>query len=250
MDNLTLTHPLDIANEFNKYFIETVEKNKKTNCMSTKRYFSENSTSHSLFMMPVVKDDIVKIIASLKNTNTVGHDGISTKVIKYVKEIIAKPLSHVINLCIADGIFPNSLKKVIIKPLFKRNDKTNVKNYKPIAKIPVFSKIIEKVIYNSIYAYFEKFKLFCKEQKGFRKNVNVNMALFDVLSNVLTSVDKKRPVCAIYTGMTKAFDFVDHKILLQKLHSYGIRGNVLKLLESYLSDRLQCTEISRILQQN
>lgn len=189
---------------------------------------------------------VVKIINSLKNTNTVGHDGISTKVIKYVKEIIAPPLSHVINLCIADGIFPNSLKKVIIKPLFKRNVRTDVKNYRPIAKIPVFSKILEKVIYNSIYAYFEKFKLFCNEQKGFRKNVNINMALFDLLSSVLTSVDKKKHVCAIYTDMTKAFDFVDHNILLQKLQGYGIRGNILKLLESYLSDRLQCTEISRI----
>lgn len=245
--NLTFSHPLDIANEFNKYFIEVIENNIQTNNASNnKQHLKDNVSRQSLFMLPVTCDDIIKIIDSLKNTNTVGFDNISTKVIKEVKEIIAPLLSHIINLCISDGIFPTRLKKVIIKPLFKKDDRTELKNYRPIAKIPIFSKIIEKVIYNSIYAYFEKFKLFCNEQKGFRKNININMALFDLLSSVLTSVDEKNRVCAIYTDMTKAFDFVDHKILLQKLYSYGIRGNILKLIESYLSDRLQCTEITRI----
>lgn len=197
-------------------------------------------------MQPVTTDDIERIICSLKNTSTVGYDGVSTKVLKFTKELVAEPLAYIINLCIADGIFPDKLKKVIVKPLYKKDDKTKFKNYRPIAKIPIISKIFEKVIYNSLYSYFEKYKLFCMEQKGFRRNTTVNMALFDLLANIMPSVDKRNPVCAIYTDMTKAFDHVDHKILLRKLHSYGIRGNILKLIESYLSDRLQCTEISRI----
>lgn len=250
-DKSTFSHPLDIANEFNKYFIEIIENNSKTNHNNTpltnsRRNVIENSTSQSLFMLPVSDTDIIKVISSLKNTSTVGYDGISTRVIKDVKEVIATPLSHIINLCISDGVFPTSLKKAVIKPIYKNNDKTDVKNYRPIAKIPVFAKVIEKIIYNSIYTYFEKFQLFCNEQKGFRKNTNINMALFDLLSSIMTSVDKKNPVCSIFTDMSKAFDFVDHQILLQKLHGYGIRGNIHKLLESYLSDRTQCTEISRI----
>ena len=82
-----------------------------------------------------------KIITSPKNTNTVGYDGVSTKVLKYSKELIASPLVHIMKLCIADGIFPNNLKQVIIKPLYKEDDKTNLKNYRPIAKTPDIKKM-------------------------------------------------------------------------------------------------------------
>lgn len=244
-NNLSFTHPMDIANQFNNYFIDEIEKNIKTDIKLNKINVNYQMPN-SLFMQPVTIDEVIKIITNLKNTNTVGYDGISTKVIKFTKEKIAGPLAHIINLCIANGTFPDNLKKVIIKPLHKKDDKTDLKNYRPIAKIPIFSKIIEKVIYNSLYSFFSKFDLFCREQKGFRKNTTTNMALFDLLANVMSSVDNKNPVCAIYTDMTKAFDYVDHNILLQKLKNYGIRGNILNLIESYLSNRLQYTEISRI----
>lgn len=245
-DNLLFTNPGDIANEFNNYFIFDIENNIKNNISCNSKHNFNNITSQSLFMQPVSNNDIIRTINSLKNTNTVGYDGVSTKVIKYVKDTIARPLTYIINLCITEGVFPNSLKNVIIKPLHKKDDKTDIRNYRPIAKIPIMSKVIEKIIYQSLYTYFEKFELFCNEQKGFRKNATINMALFELISRIIASVDKKNPICAIYTDMTKAFDYVDHKILLQKLHGYGIRGNVLKLLESYLSNRYQCTEVTRI----
>lgn len=248
-DNLTFTHPADIANQFNNYFIDEIENNVKTD-ITFNNINLNNQTLNSLFMQPVNIDDILKIITNLKNTNTIGYDGISTKVIKYTKEIIAPPLVHIINLCISDGIFPDKLKLAVIKPLHKKDDKTDIQNYRPLAKIPIFSKIIEKVIYNSLHAYFEKYNLFCKEQHGFRKNTSVNMALFDLLTNIMSSVDNRNPVCAIFTDMSKAFDYVDHNILLHKLHSYGIRGNILQLIKSYLSNRLQCVEISRICPKN
>lgn len=242
----TITHPKEIANEFNNFFVDVIENNIQSNVTPASKNIFNNLASQSLFMQPVSPNDLIKIIHNLKNTTTVGYDGVCTQVVKYTKEVIARPLTHIINLCITNGVFPNSLKKVIIKPLFKKDDKLDVKNYRPIAKIPIFSKIFEKVIYNSIYNYFEKYNLFCNEQKGFRKNNNINMALFDLLSHIMTSVDERAPVCALYTDMTKAFDYVSHKILLKKLYGYGIRGNILKLLESYLDNRTQCTEISQL----
>lgn len=244
-DNLSFTDPNDIANELNNYFIDIIENKPQTDKHPPNSKF-QNLTSQSLFMTPVSASDIIKIIDDLKNTNTVGYDGVSTKVIKYVKEIISAPLAHIINISICDGVFPNGLKKVIVKPVFKQNDKTDPKNYRPISKIPIISKIFEKVIYNSLYTYFEKYNLFCSEQKGFRKNCGTNMALYDLLSTVMSCVDNKNPVCAIFTDMSKAFDYVDHTLLINKLHAYGIRGNVLELLKSYLSNRYQCTEISRL----
>lgn len=107
-------------------------------------------------------------------------------------------------------------------------------------------KIIEKVIYEAISSFLNKFNILCHEQYGFRKNRNINMAIFDLLNVIMSNVDNKTPICAVYTDMSKAFDFVDHNILLQKLNAYGIRGNILNLIKTYLSGRKQLTEISKV----
>lgn len=123
--------------------------------------------------------------------------------------------------------------------MFKKDDKEQLENYRPIALVPVFSKIYEKYIYNELYTYFEKYKILCDEQKGFRQNKNINMAIYDFYKTIITNVDNRIPVCAIYCDMTQAFDYVDHSILLSKLESYGIRGNVLNLLKSFLTNHKQ-----------
>lgn len=160
--------------------------------------------------------------------------------------IISPPISYIVNLCIEHGTFPEKLKLAILRPLHKKGEKTSISNYRPIALLPVFSKIIEKVIYNALNNYFEMNNLFAREQMGFRKGKSINMAIFDLLRLIMLNIDKKIPVTALYMDMTKAFDFVDHKILLAKLYRYGIRGNVHSLLESYLTGRKQFTQLDRI----
>lgn len=205
-----------------------------------------DNNPNSMFMPPVVPQDIARAIRTLKNKKSHGYDGITTSVVKFVAEIIAAPLSHIMNASIASGTFPDNLKKVIIKPLYKKNDKEDLANYRPVALIPVFSKVFEKIMYEAVYDFLNKNKILCDEQKGFRKNKNINMAIYDLLNNVMPNVDQKIPVCAIYTDMTKAFDYVKHETLVTKLFKYGIRGNVLNLIKSYLTNRMQCTEISRV----
>lgn len=119
-------------------------------------------------------------------------------------------------------------------------------NYRPIALIPVFSKIFEKVIYKSLYSYLEKSNILVKQQKGFRKQKTINMAIHDLLLPILSNMDSRKPVCAIFTDLTKAFDYVDYSVLLYKLERYGIRGNVLELFRSYLTNRRQFVEITQI----
>lgn len=201
---------------------------------------------NSMFMHPVLPQDIMRAIQSLKNKNSTGYDGISTKVVKFVSGDIALHLCHLINLCISTGVFPDSLKTVIVKPLFKKSDKEDLANYRPIALIPIFSKVIEKIMYDSINNFLCKFNILCAEQKGFRKNKGINTAVYDLINVILQNVDKKVPVCAIFTDMTRAFDCVDHETLLKKLDAIGIRGNVLNLIRSYLSNRKQYTEVSSI----
>jgi hypothetical protein len=155
-------------------------------------------------------------------------------------------LSHIINISITEGIFPDKLKISLVKPLFKKEDRSDVNCYRPIALLSVISKIFEKVIYNSLYSFLDSFKILAPEQYGFRKNMSINMAIYNFLLRVTKNVDKRIPTIAIYMDMTKAFDYVDFNILLQKIYDYGVRGNAHDLIKSYLSNRLQVTVIDKI----
>lgn len=199
-----------------------------------------------MFMSPTIPQDIYQIVMSLKNTSSTGYDDITTSIVKKVSTIIAPVLSHLINMCIYHGYFPKELKITIIKPLFKKDNREDMSCYRPIALVPIFSKIIEKAIYYQLTSYFEKNSLFVDNQKGFRKNRSIDMAIYDFLHMVSDRLDKRLPTLALYMDMSKAFDRVDHKILIHKLNAYGIRGNISDLIESYLCDRQQITTVSRI----
>ncbi|RVE41685.1 hypothetical protein evm_013673 [Chilo suppressalis] len=244
VDNSYVTQPIEIANAFNDYFInDTLDNNNYTNKIELSGIKSNLKT---IFLAPVKPKEVYRVIMSLKNTTSVGFDGFSTKVIKNVGHLIAVPLSHVINLSFDTGVFPKKLKQAIVKPLFKKGDRENISNYRPITLLSILSKVVEKIIYKNIYNFFEKYDIFIKEQNGFRKKVSVNTAIFDLVKKAVITMDKTRPSCAVYMDMTKAFDRVDHKLLLYKLEKCGIRGNCLKLIKSYLEDRDQYTELTQI----
>lgn len=236
--------PENIANIFNNYFIDSVENQ----CINNMNYKSTcvYKSPKSFYMNPISPIQVANIIGNLKNTNSTGYDDVSTRTIKYVHDIISPILSHIINLCIEQGIFPCKLKTTIIKPLYKKDEKHDIKNYRPIALITIFSKIFEKVIFDNMYSYFESHNILTKEQKGFRKNKTIDAAIYEFLNMVYPRMDKRQTVFTLYMDMTKAFDYVEHNKLLHKLETYGIRGNILNLLKSYLSHRIQITKINRI----
>lgn len=243
IDNKYVNNPQEIANSFNNFFVDKIQP---INSSNSNTNIKINKCNNSIFMAPSTPQDVLKIIKDLKNTNSVGHDEVSTKVLKYVADIICVHLSFIINLCISTGTYPDKLKISIIKPLFKKDDKESMNCYRPIALLSIFSKIFEKYIYEQIYNFLERHNILTHEQKGFRRSKTINMAIFDFLKNIYNKVDTKVPICAVYCDMTQAFDYVSHDILLNKLEAYGIRGNVLKLMESYLKNRTQYTEITRI----
>lgn len=241
-DGSIITDPKKIADAFNSHFINKIE------------YLSKNlnnkvdiqTQSQSMFLQPISPEDVIRIITTLKNKNSTGLDGICTKVVKFVKEEIAQHLSHIINMCIDAGIFPETLKTIVIKPVHKKESKLNMSNFRPVALGSIFTKIFEKYLYDALYKYLTKYNLLCDEQMGFRKSRTINMAIYKLLDIVMHNVDNRTAVCALYTDMTQAFDFVNHKRLINKLHAYGIRGNVLNLISSYLDSRGQHVEINRI----
>lgn len=113
--------------------------------------------------------------------------------------------------------------------------------YRPIALISIF----EKYFYGELNNYLEKNSILCQEQNGFRQKRTINMAVYNFKKHIITRVDRTSPVCALFCDMTQAFDYVNHRTLLKKLESYGIRGNILDLFQSYLSNRRQKTAITR-----
>ena len=129
-------------------------------------------------------------------------------------------------------------------PIFKKGDSNQASNYRPISLLSQFSKVLEKLIYNRLYLHLEKNNLLSKHQYGFRRNSSSTHTLCNIYEKLLKSVDNSLYTCCVFLDLTKAFDTVDHQILLDKLErNYGIRGLALQLMESYLSSRQQYSKI-------
>ena len=169
---------------------------------------------------------------------------VETKFIKLSKNILSPVLSDLFNVCIAQGVFPDCLKIAEVIPIFKKGDHSLATNYRPISILSQFDKIFEKLIYIRISSYLEKYDLLSKNQFGFRENSSTNFAIAHIHDNILRNVDLGLHTCCIFLDFSKAFDTVNHQILLAKLQKYfGIRDKPLDLLKSYLSNRYQYTKI-------
>ena len=133
------------------------------------------------------------------------------------------------------AVFPDSLKIAEVIPIFKKGNTDKPTNYRPISLLSQFSKIFEKLIYNSIYSYLEKFDLLSNRQFGFRLNSSTVHAIGIIHDKLIQKLDNNLCSCCIFLDLSKAFDTVDHNILISKLDYYfGIRGTVLDLMKSYL----------------
>lgn len=235
-----------ISNEFNSYFVN-LPKLIRT---SLKQHNSISKTSpitmnDSIYLNPVTTTEIINVIQNLKQSNSVGPDDISIKIIKKCAHQLAEPLCHIINTCFQDGMYPNMLKLSKILPLYKKGDHKLLSNYRPIAILSVFSKIFEKILATRIITFLESKQLLSPNQHGFREHKSTTTALLAILNHVYKNLDQNKKVLATFVDLSKAFDCVDHQILLKTIESYGIRGLCNDLLRSYLDGRkqfVQCFE--------
>ena len=148
-------------------------------------------------------------------------------------------LRHICNTPLGRGIFPDEMKIARIIPLFKSGDKQNVSNYRPISLLPQFSKIREKIFNNRFMNFLNSNNLLYLRQYGFRKNMSTSMAIMELVENITTAMDNGKFTIGVFIDLKKAFDTVDHSILVTKLDHYGIRGVAKQWLSSYLENRKQ-----------
>ena len=242
-----VTEPQAIADSFNNFFCnigERLANNFSIQNNYVYKKFLKDPASQSIFLCDTNMTEIINTVRNLKNTNSTGHDEFSLKFIRLSLPILAPALVSIFNLSISCGIYPDKLKIANVIPIFKKGSPTSVNNYRPISILSTINKIFEKILYSRLINYIEKYELLYKYQYGFRKNHSTDHALIELVDQIRFSIDNNQMTCGIFVDLTKAFDTVNHEILIGKLEHYGIRGLALELFKSYLSDRKQYVHLN------
>ena len=183
-------------------------------------------------------------LTNLSRKTSNGPDGLSTKLLKVIEPEITASLTLLINQVLHTGAFPDKLKIAKVIPIFKKGETTAFNNYRPISLLPVISKVIEKIMFNQLSLYLENSRLLSGSQYGFRPKHSTEYAAIEVVDRLITQMDINNTPINIYLDLSKAFDTIDHSILIHKLQFYGVNGANLKLFHSYLENRKQYTQIN------
>ena len=155
--------------------------------------------------------------------------------------LLCVPLAKILNNSIKRGIYPEKLKIAKIVPIFKSDDEIDTNDYCPISLLSIFNRIFEKLMHKRLSSYLDINNIICESQYGFRQQPSTEHAIPDIISRIQSYMDKKLFSCGVFIYISKAFNTVDHDILLEKLNHYGIIGVVNKWFASYLKGRFQTT---------
>jgi len=233
-----------ISNEFNKYFSTLASSvNLDFPSFDDGSIIDDDPCPNSFVFNDINALEVVKTINSLNNSNSRGFDNISNRMLKNVAYNIADILAYLFNLSVSSGIMPNELKTAIVIPLYKKGDRHSIENYRPISLLPVIAKVFEKLIKTRMVSFLAKTNFFSSKQYGFRSGCSTEDALLNFCSFVLKELDNKRFCASMFVDITKAFDTVNHQILLNKLYAIGFRGHIFHWFSSYLKNRTQKVKV-------
>lgn len=233
----TYTDASDIANAFSDHFGDPAHSQTDVPLRPVPR------CDRSFYLFPTSADEVFQLVSSLKTTGP-GLDSIHPSRIKLVSKELSPILAEIINKLFKEGTFPKSLKKGRITPVFKKGNRECIDNYRPICVLPFFSKIVEKLLYSRLMSYLTKFNLLTSRQFGFRPGYSTELALLYLTDQIKEAIDEGLFFGAVFIDLTKAFDTINHSILLHKLESFGISGPPLELIRCYLIDRCQMVQIN------
>ena len=201
--------------------------------------FLPDKIEDTMFLQPVTEEEIMQQVKNAKNKKSKDHDQFDMCLVKKIKPYIVKPLAHICNTSLMNGIFPDRMKIARVITLFKNGDVKEFSNYRPVSILPQFSKILEKVFHNRLMSFINDKQILNNSQFGFRKNMSTALAIIELVEEITTAIDEGKTTVGVFIDLKKAFDTVDHNILVKKLEHYGIRGLAKDWVCSYLESRRQ-----------
>lgn len=241
----------NIANEFNRYFVNAASDIKQaipSNQARDELYLNDENfdISTPFESSETDENEILAIISNLNSSEAKDFYDLSNNFLRMHKKALAKPISTLINRCLKEGIFPRQLKIATVKPLFKAGDKTNVNNYRPIAILPIISKVFEYVLLNRLTDHLKNNNIINDYQFGFVAKSNTETAVLHLLSKVYSNIEGRKFSACVFLDLKKAFDCLDHKIFIEKLKKLRLSESFFNLLVSYFADRLQRVDINGV----
>ena len=234
--------PASIAELFNHNFVNkpiNQRNNFSKNSNDDNIFIPVTSNPNSLFCKPTTVQEVLYTISRLKNSKAYDIFEISTHITKTVAEFIAPPICDIFNKSIEEGVFPSHLKIAKVVPVFKANDPTDINNYRPISILPIVSNFFEKIMLEKMNEFLIAQCLLNDCQHGFRKGFSTTTAAFKFVAKIHEYFDNREKALGVFIDLSKAFDLVDHLILLSKLELFGFRGVILNWFRSYLHNRKQ-----------
>ena len=226
---------------FNNHFC-TLGKSLLDQIPKTNKYTfpSELVNNNNFYFYPISITEIVKVVENCTMKTSKDLYEIDINLIKNTIDEIKYILQHLFNISISQGIFPNILKKSQVIVLFKKGDKRLPGNYRPISLLSQFSKIFEKIIKNRMNEFMNTFSKINESQFGFRQNSSTNDSLNYLMENITNNLESKLLSAILSIDLCKAFDTIDHELLILKMENYGFRGVAKDFFTSYLENRMQC----------
>ena len=249
IDDQPESDPVSIVNKFNSYFTQIGPKLAYSILSPPNKSFKDylkKPVNTNFSFKPVNTNTVIKIIDSLKPKSSCGCDRFSNKLLKTTKNEIVHVLTLIINQSLSTGIFPDRLKIAKVLPLYKKKENYLFDNYRPVSLLPSISKVLERIVHMQLLEHFDSLNIFYENQYGFRSKHSTELAAVELLDRIVSQMDNNDTPINIYLDLSKAFDTLDHDILLYKLQYYGVRGNALLLLRSYLENRQQFVEYGNI----
>ncbi|CAB3981669.1 Hypothetical predicted protein [Paramuricea clavata] len=240
-----ISDPIEVGDLFNEYF-SSIANNFDISLLNNPiNTHLPIATNHIKFTIPLITiDDILNLAAELDQNKSTGLDGIPAYFIKSSIHSIAPIILRICNMSIENGVFPNMWKKARLIPIYKAESRTERNNYRPISILPILSKLLERHVANSYVKFLTENDILSSCQHGFRAHHSCESTLILICEHLLDNIEQGLINGIALIDLSKAFDLVDHRLLLQKLEQYGITPIPLKWFKSYLNDRYQVVQIA------
>ena len=237
-NGVIVTNCREICTKFNEYFVNVVrklniDKYSNVDAPDFKQYL-RNSVNNSLFLSPITDNETHDIINCLDSNKS---NDIFPKLLKALCNMFYPILTYLFNSCMLTRNFPDELKISRVIPMFKSGNRNLMSNYRPISILPTISKIFEKLIHVRLYQFLDENQVLYNYQLGFRKAHSTVHAVQTAIHSVTKALDTSYQCMGIFIDFSKAFDTIQHNILLDKLYHYRVRDIAHKLISSYLSNR-------------